>query len=818
MFSHYIKTAIRALGRESQFGIINIVGLAVALSAAILILLFIRDELSYDDWGKDTDRLYRLEGSLNRQDGSREFIALAPGRVKEPFEKDFPSEIEAISRFYQEGHLFIRDQEAFIDTVAYVEPGFFKIFDIKPSSGSREAIFADNTSILLTESMAKKYFGQTDPIGQILDPDDEDYSFKVVGVIPDLPDNSHLTIDFLALFDPSRYVERPWIATYWQSHNLHMYLKLREGVQASTIEDSIPAFFDRNVDLADAPGITGRFSDFLKMRLMPVSDIHLESTGRFQLKPAGDMRLVISFGIIAGLIIFIACVNFINLATARASLRTKEIALRKVVGAQRSQLINQFLLETGLTVGISLLLALVIVEFSLPWFNEFIAKLLALNLASDPTAIVVLVGLMAVVGLGAGLHPAIHITRIRPATVLHSSGSARLQSGKLRTVLVTLQFAISIGLIAITLIVMAQTEYARDKDLGFDIENRLSISNMSYKTIEPVAETIKQEVEALPGVEAAAFSRRGLPLSGLWGYSFQIDGDPTETTYNLEDVPVDADMMSFLNIKLIAGRMFDPDRELDETYTSDEGVTEVTSILNRRAVEYLGYASPEDAIGKSFSYTKAGEKERLTIVGVVENTHMRSLRDKVEPLNFFVPKAPATVLNVKVQEGRETETQRAIELLWKKLVPAFPIRMSWYEERYGSLYEADEQRGELFGIFAVFAVFVSAVGLFSQAAYSAQRRTKEISLRKLMGASTLSVTWLMVWQFSIPVVVANLIAWPAAWLITRDWLSSFAYRIDLTLVPFMTASLVGLGIAVGTIAYHAVRVSHTSPAVMLKHD
>lgn len=818
MLNHYIKTAIRALGRESQFGIINIVGLAVALAAAILILLFIRDELSYDDWGQDTDRLYRLEGSLSRQDGSREFIALAPGRVRDPFAKDFPTEVEAISRFYQEGHLFVREDDAVIDTVAYVEPGFFEIFDIPVVSGSREAIFADNSSLLITESMAEKYFGDKDPIGQILDPDDVDYSFKVVGVIADMPENTHLEIDFLAFFDVSRYVEQPWIATYWQSHNLHTYLKLAEGIEPESVEARIPTFFDRNVDMADAPGITGRFSDFLKMRLMPVADVHLKSTGRFQMKPPGDMRLVISFGIIAGMIIFIACVNFINLATARASLRTREIALRKVVGARRGQLISQFLLETGLTVGVSLLLALVIVEFALPWFNDFIAKFLALNLASDPTAMIVVAGLMVVVGLGAGLHPAMHITRIRPASVLHSSGSAKLQSGKLRTVLVTMQFAISIGLIAITLIVMAQTNFTRNKDLGFDIDNRLRISNMSYKTIEPVAETIKQEIDRLPGVEATAFSRRSLPLQGLWGYSFQIDGDPTETTYNLEDVPVDANMMNFLNMQLIAGRMFDENRALDETYTTDDGVSMVTSIINRRAVEYLGYDSPEAAIGQSFSYDKAGQSERITIIGVVEDVHMRSLRDTVEPLNFFVPKAAATTLNVKVQEGREIETQRAIELLWKKHVPAFPLRLSWYEERYGRLYEADEQRGELFGIFAVFAVFVSAIGLFSQAAYSAQRRTKEISLRKLMGASTVSVTWLMVWQFSMPVLIANLIAWPAAWLITRDWLAGFAYRISLTPIPFMTASLIALAIAVLTIVYHAVRVSHTSPAVTLKHD
>ena len=818
MFSHYLTTAFRALRRDKQFSIINVVGLAVALAAAILILLFIRDELSYDKWGPNSENLYRFEGSISDQDGSREYVGVSPGRMRDPLAEDFPSDIEAISRLYFEGHLLLRGNDAFVETIGYVDPGFFDIFDIPVISGDRDAVFADNTSLLVTESMAKKYFGDTDPVGQIMDPDDVDYAFKVVGVIPDLPENTHLEFDFIALFDAERYVDRPWIAGYWQSHNVHTYMKLAPTTDPAVLEREFPAFLDRNVVAEEAPGIVDPLSQTLKLHLMPIEDIHLKSTGRFQMKPPGDMRLVISFGIIAALIIFIACVNFVNLATARASLRAREIALRKVVGARRGQLITQFLLETILTVGTALVIALALVEFALPWFNEFIAKFLALNVASDPMAMLMVAGLLVVVGLGAGLHPAFHITRVRPALVLHSSGAAKMQGGRLRLALVTLQFAISIGLMAITLIVTSQTNYTRDKDLGFEIDNRLRITNMSYKSVQPVSETVRQEIERLPSVLDSAYSHRSLPLRGKWGYSFQKLGDPANTTYNLEDVPVDHEMLDFLGAKLIAGRMFDKSRALDRTYKTEPegGVTEISSILNRQAVKYMGYASPEDAVGQSFSYDQAGEVKRVTIVGVVEDMHMRSLRDAVEPLNFYMPETDVTVLNVKAVEGREQEAQRAIELIWKRHVPAFPINLSWYEENYGQLYEADQQRGELFGVFAIFAIFVSAIGLFSQAAYNAQRRTKEISLRKLMGASTFAVVRLMVWQFSKPVLIANLIAWPAAWLITRDWLAGFAYRIDLTPAPFMTASIIALLIAVLTVVYHAVRASNTSPAVTLK--
>ncbi len=818
MFSHYLITAFRALRRDKQYSIINVIGLAMALAAAILILLFIRDELSYDKWGPDSESLYRLEGSIRDQSGNREYVAVSPGRMRDPLANDFSSDIEAISRLYFSSHLMLRGEDAFVESVGYVDSGFFEIFDIPALAGDRDAVFADNTSLLITERMAQKYFGDTDPVGQIMDPDDEDFAFRVVGVIPDLPENTHLEFDFIALFDPSRYVDTPWIATYWQSHNLYTYVRLTPGSDPAVLEGEFPAFMDRNVVADEAPGIVEPLSQILKLRLMPIGDIHLKSTGRFQMKPAGEMRLVISFGIIAALIIFIACVNFVNLATARASLRVREIALRKVVGARRGQLITQFLLETLLTVGTALVIALALVEFALPWFNDFIAKFLALNVASDPMAMLMVAGLLVVVALGAGLHPAFHITRVRPALVLHSAGAATLQGGNLRLALVTLQFAISIGLMAITLIVTSQTNYTRDKDLGFDIENRLRITNMSYKTVKPIAETIQQEIESLPGVLDTAFAHRTLPLRGKWGFSFQKIGDPAKTTYNLEDVPIDHQMLDFIGAKLIAGRMFDRDRALDRTYTSegDGGITEISSIMNREAVRYMGYASPEDAVGKSFSYDQAGEIKRVTIIGVVEDMHMRSLRDPVEPLNFFVPNADVTVLNVKAAAGREAEVQRAIELVWKRHVPAFPINVSWYEDRYGRLYEADRQRGELFGVFALFAIFVSAIGLFSQAAYNAQRRTKEISLRKLMGASTFAVVKLMVWQFSKPVLIANLIAWPAAWFITRDWLAGFAYRIDLTPMPFIAASSIALMIAVLTVVYHAVRASNTSPAVTLK--
>lgn len=826
MFKHYVKSALLALQRDRQFGIINILGLAVALSAAILILLFIRDELSYDSWGADTRNLYRLEGSSEIQPGNREYFAVSPGRLRDPLANDFPSDIQAISRIYNEGHLMARDGQSFIETVSYVDEGFFDIFDVPVISGNRAAVFNDNTAILVTEAMARKYFGDRDPIGQILEPGDVDYAFRVVGVLRDLPETTHLDFDFIALFDPERYADTPWVATHWQSNNVYTYMKLSPATDPRVLEGDLPDFLDRNVVREEAPGVTGPLSERVKLRLIPVADIHLYSLGRFQMKPGGDYRLVVSFGIIAALIVFIACVNFINLATARASLRSREIALRKVVGARRNQLIQQFLLETALAVGAAFLLALAMVEFALPFFNDFIAKFLALNLASDPVAMAMIAGLVVVVALGAGLQPAVQITSVRPARVLHSSGSAKFQTSRLRSVLVMLQFAISIGLIVVTFVVASQTNYARNKDLGFSIENKLRLDFMSYRDVVPVAQVIRNEIEALPSVVGTSFSTRSLPLGGQWGFAFQKIGDPSGTNYNLEDVRVDFDTLDFLGTQLIAGRMFDRARPTDRRYVDEtEGnINVIPSILSREAVRYMGYDSPEAAVGQSFSYEQTGEIYRIPIVGVVEDMHMRSLRDGIEPLQFNIPRQPDegnsifNYLNIQVAAGRMEEAQRAVEMIWRRHVPGFPVHVSSFEENYGQLYEADRQRGEIFGAFAIFAVVVSAIGLFSQAAYTAQQKSKEISLRKLMGASSIALVRLMVWQFSKPVLFANLLAWPVAWMITSAWLEGFAYRIDLTIVPFAAASVLAFLIAALTVSYHAMRVSGTNPARILRHD
>lgn len=821
MFKNYLIVAYRNFLRHKLYSLINVGGLAIGLAACILIFLFVKDELSYDDWGPDTDRLYKIEAAHKQNDGEFPFRALSPGRLRDSLAENYQSEFEAISRIYQMGHIIKKNNNVFREDIWFADSDFFKIFNIEMISGNKEEVFLDNTSIIINQSMAEKYFGNQNPVGKIITPSDADYSFKVTGVMKDLPETTHFNFEFIALFDPQRYIDQPWVATFWLSANAHTYVKLTEQASPEVIENSFPAFLNQNVIRSEQPGLTADPNQVMRMRLMPVSDIHLYSTGLFQMKPGGDIKLVYSFSIIALLILFIASVNFINLSTARASTRAREIAMRKVVGANRKQLITQFIGETALMVLLSLLLALAIVEISLPWFNDFVTKLLALQYGSDPTTGIMLAGLLIVVVLGAGMLPAFQITRFRPATVLRANNSKSEGSNLIRVILVTTQFAISIGLMTTTFIVYQQTEFAKNRDLGFETKNRVMLERLYYEDVQPALDTIKNEIDALPGVINTAFSARTLPLQGFWDMSIEKDGLDSNQFNRIELVPGGYNYLKFLGVELITGRL------LSEEYLADainsnsqkDELIEISTVINRAAVSYLNYNAPEEAIGTTFRYTDLEDRPvRMTIVGVVEDLHVRTLRDEIEPLALHVDESNRSVLNIYIDEFNKQETLAAITDIWRMQVPNYPLSMTFLEEKLDNLYAADKNRGQIFGYFSLFAIFVSCLGLFGLSSFAAEQRTKEIGVRKVYGAKNSEIIKLLIWQFSKPVLIANIIAWPIAWYIMNDWLSGYAYRIDLTIIPFITAGLVTLTIAWSTVSFHAWRVAHTNPIHALRYE
>lgn len=822
MFKNYLTIAIRNLTRHKLYSAINIGGLSIGLAACILIFLFVQNELSYDKWIPDSDRIVRMEGKYRGEAGEPDNpTALSPGALRNPMQAKFGSMIEASARLLTENYLITKGTMKNLEQVSLIDEGFFDVLDLPMVAGDRSQVFKDYKSVILSERAAQKYFGDADPIGQTLDFDFGTIDAKVVAVMKDLPENTHFASEIFLQFDETRYDNMPWIAKFWVSSNVYTYFKLYNASQRADLEASIPAFVNENAVLHPSSPADTIPSEVYKIRLMPLNDIHLYSTGRFQMKTSGDIMVVYSFSAIAILILVIAIINFTNLSTARATLRAREIALRKVVGASRRQIIIQLLGETLLTTLIALLLAFTMVEAALPWFNDFVAKILNLNTFADPLVQAGLVALVAVIAIGAGLQPAAKMSSFRPGLVLHSSSATKSSTARLRQALTTLQFTISIGLMIATAVVYSQVKYAQSMTRGLDVDNKLSLANMNYGPVRDVAETIRQEIERLPGVDGTAFSARDIPLGGYWDWPVKVDAGGYLEVKDTEVLPADHGFLEFFGAELIAGRFFSEDYQADsfQDPLEEGGMARQTAVISEKTVGYYGFSSPEAALGQTvFVDNFQGITVAMEIVGVVKNMNLRSARDVLDPLMFLVQEDDFWTLTVDLKADHIPETLRQIEDTWNRIVPQFPLEKSFMIDNLNAFYQADEQRAEMFAYFSIFAILVSCLGLYGLASFTAEQRTKEIGIRKVLGAKVRDIVTLLTLQFSKPVLVANLIAWPIAWYFSNRWLEGFTYRIDLGIHYFLAAGVLAFAIAAATVAGHAYRTARANPVMALRHE
>ena len=825
MLRNYITVAIRNLVNNKLYSAINVGGLAVGLAACLLILLFVRDETSYDRWLPNADRIAVVESTFFIPGREKIAFAQAPGPIKDPLEKDFSSDIEKVVRVYADELPVRAGERQLLSEIDFADPGFFQVFDLPMVAGERESALENNSSIVLSETAAKKFFGDEPAVGKTITVSDK-MVFTVVGVFADMPKNSSLMFETVALLDLERYKDRPYIAERWTSVNTGVFVLFRTPESRERVTKDMTAFTNRHVKF-EIPGILELPSLFLQFEFMPLLDVHLHATKQGY-QNAGNLTAVLAFSGIAALILIIACINFVNLATARAMKRAREVAMRKVVGATRSQLVRQHLGEAIVTALIALVVAIALVELSLPAFNSFLHKELALDFIGDPMLIVMVLGLILAVGVVGGLYPALYLSRFRPAQVLKANQSSVGGSSLLRSGLVVFQFAISIALIVCTATIYSQTVYARTFDLGYQHDNRLVLKGLSDMPSKEAAVTLKNQVAALPGVRAASLSSDGPPLDSNNNALLYPRSVPGPEKFIVESLNVDVDFFKTFGVKPLAGRLFSVDHPSD--YAPDQGVkrdhpTEQSIVVNQALVAKLGGKRPEDVIGKVM-WDAAPEGEimtRTTIVGVVPDLYLRSVRIAVTPLAYYVnkPENGFNRLSIAVQPGRMKETLQAVQGVWGRLAPAVPIRTSFVDENLAALYDADAQRGQIFAGFAVFAVLIACLGLFGLASFSAERRTKEIGMRKVLGASVLDIVRLLVWQFSRPVLVANLIAWPVSFYLMQKWLAGFKYRIELSDPRFLLgifggAALLALSIAWLTIAGHAYRVARANPGRALR--
>jgi putative ABC transport system permease protein len=829
MWGNYFKVGFRALTKSRTYAVINILGLAIGLAACLLILLYVRYETSYDAWLPDSERVYQVQsihtdpetGEVTRQQGTH-------GVVAAPLLKDFP-QIEAITRADGESPVFLRNGEATFAPMILADESFFKILQVPFLHGSPATALKGMDSLVISRNEAVRRFGRVNAVGETVTAvrRGEQYSLRVTGVFEDMPRNSHMNLGMVG-----RMSDQDAAACGWGCINGTVYLKLKPGADPAEIHRQMPAWEKRNIPPVDVGGVKVSEGDAFDWRLVPVRDVHLSGAEGDEERPGNDRRTIWTFGIVALLILGMAAVNFVNLATARASQRAREVALRKVLGANRRQLIIQFLGESLLLTGVALLLALALVELLLPSLSAFLGADLDMGYFGPGGVIVPAVVLLLVVGVAGGLYPAFYLTRYQPADVLRANkSSAEPQgSGRLRSALVVAQFAVSIGLIICTAIIYAQTDYARTTDPGYRREGIIQIANMTRAAVIDQTETVIRELARVPGVKSVAGTNITVASGTTLNTRVQVPGRTNPITIGWYSAH--PDFFDTMGIELLAGRKLSrafandngwmPYQPDDVALAAEKAMAQrgLNVVVNALAARQLGFKTPAEAIGKQVKANQLSDEAGLlplTIVGVVEDSRFRSIREPVEPM-IFQDRGIYRSLVLRYEAGDPEALMRSLEQVWKRLAPEVPFEGEFADDQLAELYIADEARAQAFAGFAGLAVLIACLGLFGLAAFTAERRTKEIGIRKVFGARVRDIVQLLAWQFSKPVIVANLLAWPVAWWVMRDWLNSFDTRIDLGPGPFLLAGLLALVIALGTIAGHAMKIARLNPIHALRYE
>jgi putative ABC transport system permease protein len=838
MWRNYLTVGLRALTKNKTYAFINIFGLALGLAACILILLYVRYETSYDSWMEEADNAFQVQTFYKATESGGEEMKLQVSAIVagRSLQKDYPEQIEKLVWVRSFSPIVIQNGEpSEIKNLRMADENLFEIFRVPFLRGSWRSALPDAHSIALSESEARRRFGDADPIGKTLTIVDNagNVDYRVTGVFKDFPKNSHFTAEAVARFDLGvQFADRPTALTSWNNQQGWNYVRLRSPTDVELIHSQMAAWEKRNIpdeDNGQERSNAGEVQDF---RLTNITDLHLGEAQDAAVSPGNDRTTVITFAVIAFLVLGMASVNFTNLATARASQRAREVALRKVLGASRKQLILQFLGESVLVASIAMIIALAAVELLLPHFNTFLDADIHLRYLGADGVLLPLLLLVLVVGAVGGLYPAMYLARFQPARILKANKSSADAegSGRLRNVLVVAQFAVSIGLIICTAVIYSQTLFARNAESGYVRDGLLQVGNLGFRGVDNRDGQVTEQIRRIPGVQAAARTQIGIDPGGNSVTSvYPLSG--TQST-DLGDYSVEADFFRTMGMEIVAGRDFSEAQGRDDITTpfSDDPGYEaalqqiaqrgVNIIVTEEAARRLGFRSPQEAVGKSFRSEIAGPKYGLvplTIVGVVRDARFRSVHEPLQPIMYTMRRNGFGDIMIRYS-GDPAAIREQVETVWKRNIPQVPFNGRFAEDIVREQYEREEGRGQLFAAFAVLAVVIACLGLFGLAAFTAERRTKEIGIRKVLGARSRDIVQLLAWQFSKPVIVANLIAWPLAWWVMRDWLNGFDARIDLGPTPFVLAGMLALAIALGTIAGHAFKVARANPIQALRYE
>ena len=807
MIKNYFKTAWRNLSKNKGFSAINIFGLAIGIATCLLITLYVWNELSYDKYNTKAARIYRIDGDVQFA-GHHWILAVTPDPIGAALKRDFP-QVEQSVRFRDYGGFLVRKGTGNVqeNKVIYTDPTLFDMFTLPMLEGNPGTALQDPHTVVITESTAKKYFNKTAVVGQTLTINDTG-NYKITGVIKDIPQQSHFHFDFFVSLTESDESKQ----NNWLSNNFNTYILLKPGSDAQALNAQMDRETAKYIGPQAQEVLHINIGDFKKSgnhdeyRLMPLTKIHLYSNKVAELEANGNIQYVYIFSAIAIFILLIACVNFMNLSTARSANRAKEVGVRKVLGSFKRDLVQQFLIESMLISCIALIIALVIAWLLLPYFNQLASTHIALSFTSIPFLLPILVLIALLTGLLAGSYPAFYLSSFQPSEVLKGKLSSGFRRSWLRSSLVVFQFFISIILIIGTIVIYRQLKFIQTKDIGYNRNQVLIIKNTS--ALGNNARAFKEEVQKLPDVKAATMTG-WLPTSDRRGDSPLFPDATTDPkkAVSMQTWKVDDQYIPTLQMKMVAGRNFSSQMPTD----SD------AIIINEAAAKLLDFSNP---INKTLYYLTEVNGKTITpyhVIGVVKNFNFNSLRENVTPLALFLTTHRGSIA-FRVETKHLSSLISQIEAKYKSIAPGQPFAYSFMDEDFTKTYGTEQKVGKIAIAFSALAILIACLGLFGLVTYAAEQRTREIGIRKVLGASTGNIVGMLSTDFLKLVIISSLLAFPVAYYCMNHWLQDFANRINISVWIFFVAGLSAVLIAFGTISFQAIRAALANPVKSLRSE
>ncbi|HEY4031756.1 MAG TPA: ABC transporter permease [Caulobacteraceae bacterium] len=811
MFRNYLAAALNNLLRNRLYTAISVGGLAVAFAAALLIAMFVSDEFSYDKWIPGAKDVYRVSTFTRFSNGLPSQAGdTVPPDVAGWLRLDFP-QMQAVARFWPDQHTVRHDQTESVEPMWWADPDVFTVLPLPSVAGDLKTALATPDSVVLTQTLARKYFGSANPIGQTLMLDQR-FPMRVTAVIKDLPSNTHFTLTIVASgrapFSALAQMDAMSAKSRTKPWNSYTYFRLKPGASVQPIIDRMPAFMK-----AHMPDRVTNARATTMLPVVPIAAIHFMPPAVAQWLPRGDRAATTAVAVVGVLIVLMAAINFVNLMTARSSRRAVEVGVRKLVGAHRRDLVVQFIGEALIYAALAAFIAFAAAETLMPGFNAFLGRGMAFH---HGHVLLVLLGLVVAVGVVAGAYPALVLSGFRPAAVLKGATVRAAGGAVLRQGLVGFQFAVLISLLVATAVIWRQTVFATKQSLRLDSDQMLLVQERCGQ------DAFEKQAAALPGVVGAACSNMA-PVLNTFSTAAHLPQGGQITIYSNE---VGFGFFELYGLKPLAGRFFSRDHGGDWTTVVDDHPDRTEAVVvNETAARQLGFAKPTDAVGKSFRWIRIKTMDGTffkmhptVVIGVVEDFPMNSIRSRIEPTAFYVEPDQQQFVNLKLKGRDIPETLKALDAVWRRTGHAGALDSLFLDRMMQDRYRDITQQGQLFGAFAGIAVFIACLGLVGLAAFATERRTKEIGIRKAVGASAFDVLKLFLWQFTVPVLWANLVAWPLAFVAMRYWLQGFAYRIPLTVWPFALAAAAAVLIAWLTVAAQASRAARARPVIALRYE